>query len=139
MPASRPVSRRRQPPPSCGPRPRNGPRSSRRPASSSNNQEISMIRQNSPRQWPAEGLTRVPYWVYSDRDLYQDEMAHIFRGRTWHFLCLEAELPRPNTFRTSHVGDMSVVVTRDQDGHIRAFENRCAHRGSLICLNERGE
>ena len=22
------------------------------------------------RAWPAEGLTRVPYWVYSDRALY---------------------------------------------------------------------
>jgi phenylpropionate dioxygenase-like ring-hydroxylating dioxygenase large terminal subunit len=91
------------------------------------------------RQWPAEGLTRVPYWVYSDRDLYDDEMARVFRGNTWHFLCLEAELPKPNTFRTSHVGDMPVVVTRDKDGAIHAFENRCAHRGSLLCLKERGE
>jgi len=92
-----------------------------------------------PRQWPAEGLTRVPYWVYSDRDLYEEEMARVFRGNTWHFLCLEAELPKPNTFRTSHVGDMPVVVTRDADGNIHAFENRCAHRGSLLCLRERGE
>src|SRR5262244_632728 len=91
------------------------------------------------RQWPAEGLTRVPYWVYSDRDLYEEEMARVFRGNTWHFLCLEAELPKPNTFRTSHVGDMPVVVTRDNDGRIHAFENRCAHRGSLLCLKERGE
>src|SRR6202051_890860 len=91
------------------------------------------------RQWPTEGLTRVPYWVYSDRDLYEDEMARVFRGRTWNFLCLEAELPRPNTFRTSHLGDMPVVVTRDNDGNIHAFENRCAHRGSLLCLKERGE
>ena len=91
------------------------------------------------RQWPAEGLTRVPYWIYSDHHLYDEEMARIFRGRTWHFLCLEAELPKPNTFRTSHLGDMPVVVTRDKDGAVHAFENRCAHRGSLLCLRERGE
>ena len=34
---------------------------------------------------------------------------------------------------------MPVVVTRDRDGAIHAFENRCAHRGSLLCLKERGE
>jgi len=91
------------------------------------------------RSWPAEGLTRIPYWIYSDRDLYAEEQARIFRGDTWTFLCLEAELPRPNTFRTANLGDMPVVVTRDKDGVIHAFENRCAHRGSLLCLKQRGE
>src|SRR5262245_14750353 len=98
-----------------------------------------MMLQPAGRQWPAEGLTRVPYWVYSDRDLYADEQERIFRGATWNFLCLEAELPGPNTFRTTQVGDMSVVVTRDKDGALHAFENRCAHRGSLLCHAERGE
>ncbi len=90
------------------------------------------------RGWPSEGLTRIPYWIYSDRDLYAEEQARIFRGDAWTFLCLEAELPGPNTFRTSNLGDMPVVVTRDKDGVIHAFENRCAHRGSLLCLKERG-
>jgi len=91
------------------------------------------------RTWPTEGLTRIPYWIYSDRDLYAEEQERIFRGDTWTFLCLEAELPRPNTFRTASLGDMPIVVTRDRDGAIHAFENRCAHRGSLLCLKERGE
>ncbi len=91
------------------------------------------------RQWPAEGLTRVPYWVYSDRDVHAAEQERIFQGPTWNFLCLEAELPRPNTFRRSNLGAMPVVVTRDHDGALRAFENRCAHRGSLLVLNESGD
>jgi phenylpropionate dioxygenase-like ring-hydroxylating dioxygenase large terminal subunit len=90
------------------------------------------------RQWPAQGLARVPYWVYSDHDLYAQEQERIFRGPTWNFLCLEAELPGPNTYCRSSLGDMSVVVARDNDGAVHAFENRCAHRGSLLCLNERG-
>ena len=90
-------------------------------------------------QWPAEGLTRVPYWVYSDRDIYEEEQARIFRGPTWSFLCLEAELPGPNSYRRSNLGAMPVVVTRDKDGTLHAFENRCAHRGSLLVLNESGE
>ena len=84
-------------------------------------------------------MARVPYWVYSDRDLFEDEQARIFRGPTWNFLCLDAELPKPNTYRTTAVGAMPVVVTRDNDGKLNAFENRCAHRGSLLCIHERGE
>ena len=91
------------------------------------------------RQWPGEGLARVPYWVYSDQDLYALEQERIFRGRTWNFLCLEAELPGPNTYCRSSLGDMAIVVARDDSGAVHAFENRCAHRGSLLCLKERGE
>jgi phenylpropionate dioxygenase-like ring-hydroxylating dioxygenase large terminal subunit len=91
------------------------------------------------RHWPAEGLTRVPYWVYGERDIYDAEQVRIFQGATWNFLCLEVELPGPNTYRRSNLGAMPVVVTRDQDGHLHAFENRCAHRGSLLVLNESGE
>jgi anthranilate 1,2-dioxygenase large subunit len=89
--------------------------------------------------WPAEGLARVPYWVYSDATLCEREQDAIFRGPTWSFLCLEAEIPNPNTYRRSSLGDLPVVVTRDEEGTIHAFENRCAHRGSLLCLEERGQ
>ena len=91
------------------------------------------------RQWPAEGLTRVPYWVYTDRDIHEAEQRRIFEGATWNFLCLEAELPKPNSYRRSNLGAMPVVVTRDEDGALNAFENRCAHRGSLLVLNESGD
>jgi phenylpropionate dioxygenase-like ring-hydroxylating dioxygenase large terminal subunit len=91
------------------------------------------------RRWPAEGLTRVPYWVYSDRALYDAEQARIFEGPTWNFLCLEVELPGRESYRRSSLGAMPVVVTRDRDGALHAFENRCAHRGSLLVLDERGE
>ena len=91
------------------------------------------------RQWPAEGVARVPYWVYSDRALFDEEQERIFRGPVWNFLCLEAEVPKPNSYRTSSVGTMPVVVTRDGEGRLNAFENRCAHRGSLLCIDDRGE
>src|SRR5258706_3357915 len=89
--------------------------------------------------WPAEGATRVPYWVYQDEEIYRAEQERIFRGPTWSYLCLEAELPRPKSFLTTQVGDMPVVVARDPQGRLRAFENRCAHRGALICMQARGE
>jgi phenylpropionate dioxygenase-like ring-hydroxylating dioxygenase large terminal subunit len=96
---------------------------------------------NVPREtpaWPAEGLTRVPYWIYQDEDIYRREQALIFRGATWTFLGLEAELPNPGDWKTTFVGDMPVVVARDANGALHAFENRCAHRGALLCLKSRG-
>jgi salicylate 5-hydroxylase large subunit len=90
------------------------------------------------RTWPAEGLTRVPYWVYQDEDLYRREQARLFRGATWSFLGLEAELPNPGDWKTTFVGDMPVVVARGLDGALHAFENRCAHRGVQFCRKHLG-
>jgi anthranilate 1,2-dioxygenase large subunit/terephthalate 1,2-dioxygenase oxygenase component alpha subunit len=90
------------------------------------------------RTWPAEGLARVPYWVYQDESVYAREQERIYRGASWNFLGLEAELPNPGDFKTTFVGEMPVVVTRDESGEIRCFENRCAHRGALLCLEDRG-
>jgi phenylpropionate dioxygenase-like ring-hydroxylating dioxygenase large terminal subunit len=90
------------------------------------------------RTWPAEGATRVPYWVYQDEEVYREELGRIWRGDTWSYLCLEAELPEPKSYVTTWLGDMPVVVARDPQGALHAFENRCAHRGALICMNARG-
>ena len=90
------------------------------------------------RSWPAEGATRVPYWVYQDPQIYADEQVRIFRGDTWSYLCLEAELPAPKSFVTTFVGEMPVVVTRGPEGALHAWENRCAHRGALVCMQPRG-
>ncbi|HSU06581.1 MAG TPA: Rieske 2Fe-2S domain-containing protein [Acetobacteraceae bacterium] len=87
--------------------------------------------------WPA-GLTRVPFRMYQDPDLLAREQAELFAGATWNFLCLEADLPQPGDWRTSWVGRMPVVAVRAEDGEICAFENRCAHRGALICLDDCG-
>jgi anthranilate 1,2-dioxygenase large subunit len=88
--------------------------------------------------WPREGLTRIPYPVYDRADVYAEERARLFMGATWNFLCLEAELPEPGDYRATFVGDVPVIVARDMDGSLGAFENRCAHRGALLCLKSQG-
>jgi phenylpropionate dioxygenase-like ring-hydroxylating dioxygenase large terminal subunit len=89
--------------------------------------------------WRGPGLTRVPYALYTDTELAQREQERIYRGDTWNYLCLEAELPDGGSFRTTYVGNTPVVVVRDEDGEIYGFENRCAHRGSLIALEKSGK
>lgn len=91
-----------------------------------------------PVHWSGPGLTRIPFAVYSDTQLAADEQARIFRGDVWNYLCLEAELPDAGSYRTTFAGETPVVVVRDDDGEIYAFENRCAHRGALIALEKSG-
>jgi anthranilate 1,2-dioxygenase large subunit len=88
--------------------------------------------------WPGDGLTRVPYWIFQDRDIYAVEQKCIFQGPTWNYLCLSIEVKNTGDFITTFVGDTSVIVARDSDGELYAFENRCAHRGALIALEQRG-
>jgi anthranilate 1,2-dioxygenase large subunit/terephthalate 1,2-dioxygenase oxygenase component alpha subunit len=80
----------------------------------------------------------VPYGVFRREDVHDQEQRRIFEGPVWNFFGLEAEVPAPGDFKTTFVGRMPVVVTRDLDGEIYAFENRCAHRGALICLEDFG-
>ena len=88
--------------------------------------------------WPAEGVARAPYRVFLDRDIYDAEQVRIFRGPTWNYLALEVEIPDPGCYVATFVGDTPVVAVRDHDGAINAWVNRCAHRGSLVCLAQRG-
>jgi anthranilate 1,2-dioxygenase large subunit len=88
--------------------------------------------------WPTEGLTRVPNRLYSDADIYAQEQAKIFHGPVWNFVGLEAEIPISGDFKTDFIGETPVIVVRDRDGNVNVLENRCAHRGALVCLKEHG-
>ena len=90
-------------------------------------------------QWHGAGCTRVPYEIYGDAATARHEQERVFRGATWNYLCLDAELPEAGSYRTTFVGETPVVVVKDADGEIYAFENRCAHRGALIALEKCGQ
>ena len=85
------------------------------------------------RAWPAEGVTRIPYWVYSDPELYAREQQRVFGGPFWSYVALECEIASPGDFVSTWIGEQPVVVVRQPDGSVRAFLNRCAHRGVAFC------
>jgi phenylpropionate dioxygenase-like ring-hydroxylating dioxygenase large terminal subunit len=87
--------------------------------------------------WP-KGLTQVPFHVYQDPALLEQEQRLVFEGPVWNYLCLETDIPNVGDWRTTFVGRMQVVVARTETGDIAAFENRCVHRGALICLDNSG-
>lgn len=88
--------------------------------------------------WPEEGVTRVSFRLFSDPGIYESEQERFSKGLMWHHLCLEIDLPNPGDFKTMSIGEVPVVVTRDHAGDLHAMVNRCAHKGALVCLKERG-
>ena len=88
--------------------------------------------------FPHSDGSRVPYEVFSSPAIYEREQERIYRGPTWNFVALDAEIPQPGDFKSTYVGDTPVVVTRTPDGSLAAWVNRCAHRGAKLCTLPRG-
>ena len=90
------------------------------------------------RTWPKEGWTRIPFWVYTDPDLFEREMDHFFYGPSWNYVALDCEVPEPGSYKRSWIGQRQVIVVRKADGDIAVLENRCAHRGARVCWQNKG-
>lgn len=90
------------------------------------------------RRWPDEGFTRIPMWVYTDPEIFEREMELFFFGPTWNYIALACEVPNPGDYIRSWVGTKPVIAVRDKDGSVNVMENRCAHKGSLVCWKPRG-
>ncbi len=88
--------------------------------------------------WPRTDYSRVPYWLYHDRDIYDAEQQRIFKGPVWNYVGLEAEIPNAGDFSTAYLGDTPVIFNRAADGAVHVIVNRCAHRGALVRRELRG-
>jgi benzoate/toluate 1,2-dioxygenase alpha subunit len=83
------------------------------------------------------GRFRVHSDVYTDPRLFELEMRRIFGGN-WVFVAHEAMVPGPGDYCTGTIGLQPVIVSRDDNGDVHVLLNRCAHRGSVVCREERG-
>jgi phenylpropionate dioxygenase-like ring-hydroxylating dioxygenase large terminal subunit len=90
-------------------------------------------------QWPEDNTSRIPYRLMHDAEIYRREQEQIFRGPTWHYLCLEAELPDKGAWITTSIGETPVIVCRDEEGQLHGLINRCRHKGALVCVEQRGK
>ncbi|HTW51045.1 MAG TPA: Rieske 2Fe-2S domain-containing protein [Stellaceae bacterium] len=88
--------------------------------------------------WPSNALSEVPFRVYTDPEQYALEQERIFKGEAWSYLCLATEIPEPGDWVATTIGEVAVIVARGEDGQVNAFVNRCAHRGNLLCLTNKG-
>jgi len=74
---------------------------------------------------------------YTAPEVLDADLDRIWR-RYWLYAGHACTIPRTGDWFTYDVGPYSVIVTRGQDGVIRAFHNTCRHRGARLCGAERG-
>ena len=79
----------------------------------------------------------LPQGFYTDPTVYELELERVVL-RNWVLAGHVSELPEPGDFKVVNVARESAIIVRCEDGDLRAFANVCRHRGSLVCLEERG-
>lgn len=85
----------------------------------------------------AEGTMTVPVSAYTDADTWQREMELIFK-RLPLLVALSAELREPGDYKTIDILDRPLLITRLEDGSVRAMLNVCSHRAMLVAQGESG-
>jgi phenylpropionate dioxygenase-like ring-hydroxylating dioxygenase large terminal subunit len=75
--------------------------------------------------------------LYTDPDIYALELDQIVM-RSWILIGHVSQYPDAGDFRVVNVADESAIIVRGDDGKLRAFANVCRHRGSLVCLEHKG-
>jgi phenylpropionate dioxygenase-like ring-hydroxylating dioxygenase large terminal subunit len=79
---------------------------------------------------------RIPKQRYYDREFFELE-AELLWPRVWQMACRLEEIPHAHDFVTYEILDQSVIVVRDADMGVRAFQNSCRHRGMRLA-DDRG-
>ena len=75
--------------------------------------------------------------LYRDPAIFAEELDKIFHA-TWVYVGHESEIPNPGDYKTSFIGRVPVILSRDLAGKIHVVANRCTHRGSTVCAREFG-
>lgn len=84
--------------------------------------------------WGDAPTSRAPGRIYTNQELYKQELDALFYKGHWCYVGLECEIPKAGDFKRSKIGERSVVMVRErgrpgQPDSIHVLENRCAHRG----------
>jgi benzoate/toluate 1,2-dioxygenase subunit alpha len=86
---------------------------------------------------PNQGLFRIHRRMFTDPDIFELEMKHIFEGN-WVYVAHESQIPEVHDYLTTYIGRQSVIINRAGDGTFGGYINSCKHRGALVELMSRG-
>ena len=84
-----------------------------------------------------KGLYRCKREMFTNQDLFDLEMKHIFEGN-WIYLAHESQIGKINDYYTTKIGRQSIFITRNKDNQLNAFINACAHRGATLARFKHG-
>ena len=80
---------------------------------------------------------RVHKSVYTDQQLFDLEMEHIFE-KAWVYCGHESQVKEVGDYFTMQIGRQPMVMVRDDDKSVKVLYNRCPHRGVELCGNQSG-
>jgi glycine betaine catabolism A len=77
------------------------------------------------------------------RELYVSDEAFAFDTQVmlksvWLYACTVAHVKNPGDYFVFELANNSIIIVRGRDNEVRAFWNSCRHRGSKICLEQKG-
>ncbi len=79
----------------------------------------------------APTVLRLPAHCYTDPTRWAAERRTLFEGLPL-IACLAQDIPLPGDRTVFEVAGHAVLILRDDNGQIRAFRNRCAHRAAQL-------
>lgn len=74
---------------------------------------------------------------YKDTSIFDLEKYNIFYN-SWIFIGHESQIPNKGDFFVYKLLDEEIIVLRNKENKVKAFFNVCRHRGSRVCLEEKG-
>jgi benzoate/toluate 1,2-dioxygenase alpha subunit len=84
-----------------------------------------------------KGDYRLHRSAFTDKDLFELEMKHIFEGN-WIYLAHESQIPNINDYYSTYIGSQPIFISRNRQGELNAMMNACSHRGAQLCRHKRG-
>ena len=85
----------------------------------------------------AAGVLKLPAKNYYEPAIFELEVSRIFH-RVPLLLAATAEMPDPGDFKTMTAAGVPLLISRGQDGEVRAFINSCSHRGTAVAMEPTG-
>lgn len=74
---------------------------------------------------------------YTNQDLFHFEWQQIWKTN-WLFAGNTAQLPKAGDYFIYQLQNDSIIIIRGNNGEVYAHYNTCTHRGSAICLENKG-
>lgn len=85
----------------------------------------------------SEAMT-LPQRYYTDPAWFQREMEAIHLDM-WLCAGRTSQIPETGDYFLRQFANASIIITRDDQGKVRAFHNVCRHRGTMLCQQEDGK
>ena len=72
---------------------------------------------------------------YLTQEWHQREVEKVWR-KVWQVACREEDIPNAGDFIVYDIVDDSIIVSRQENGSLKAYVNACLHRGNALCLGQ---